>query len=147
MKGLHKWLIKLVVGKTPVIMNARFPGSFTVSEEHLGQLTMHNCWIRNMKPSFFFWETGRMLFDEGWQMDEWGWRIVIRRFRRWLIKLVVGKMPVIMNVHFLEGMRLAPEHLKEGTLMVNCIVNCFEHESAQTKTGVRLGGIKAYINE
>ena len=144
-RGLHRWLIRLLVGKTPVIVNARFPNSFAVSEEHLGRLIMYNCWIRNVRPSFFFWETGRRLFDGGWRIDEWeqGRQIVIRRLHRRLIRLIVGKMPVIMNVHFLEGMRLASEHLEEGTLMVNC----FEHESVRTEAGVRLGGIKVYINE
>ena len=33
MKGLHKWLIKLVVGKLPVVMNVRFPEGLTVGLE------------------------------------------------------------------------------------------------------------------
>lgn len=63
---------------------------------------------------------------------------MFKRLHDWLIKLVVGSKPAILNVHFLEDMKLSTEHLEDDTLMVNC----FEHESVQTKTGVRLGGIK-----
>lgn len=68
---------------------------------------------------------------------------MFRGLHRWLIKLAVGKTPVIMNVHFLEGMVLASEHLDESTLTVNCFV----HEAVRTEAGVRRGGVVAYLDE
>lgn len=68
---------------------------------------------------------------------------VFERLHKWLIKLVVGRKPVIANVHFLEGMKLATEHLEKDTLTVNCFV----HEAIQTAAGVRRGGVVAYLDQ
>ena len=54
---------------------------------------------------------------------------MFQRLHNWLIKLVVGRKSVIMNVHFLEGFVLAKEHLKKDTL----VANCFFHRVGQPK--------------
>lgn len=67
---------------------------------------------------------------------------MIRELHRWLIKLVVGSKPVIMNVHFLEGFVLAREHLEEGTLIVSCFfgngtVSCWQPPMLSPSVGAR----------
>jgi len=49
MKGLHKWLIKLVIGKMPVIMNVHFITGFVVGKEHLveRELMIADCYFEN----------------------------------------------------------------------------------------------------
>ena len=54
---------------------------------------------------------------------------MFRKLHYWLIRLLVGKTPVIMNVHFLEGFVLAKEHLKKDTL----VANCFLHRAGQSE--------------
>lgn len=68
---------------------------------------------------------------------------MFKRLHKWLVKLVIGRKPVIANVRFLEGMVLATEHLTESTLTVNCFV----HEAIETMSGVRRGGVVAYLDE
>lgn len=56
---------------------------------------------------------------------------MLKKLREWLIKLVVGKTPVIMNIHFLEGFVLAEEHLEKDTLVANCFLHRAGHEAIE----------------
>lgn len=68
-KRLHRWLIKLVVGGKPVIMNIHFPNGYSIGQEHAGRVMIDNCWIHGLKPQ---WESGRVLFGEDW-WTKWDW--------------------------------------------------------------------------
>lgn len=53
---------------------------------------------------------------------------MFKRLHKWLIKLVVGRKPVIVNVHFITGFVVGKEHLVERGLM---IADCyFENDTA-----------------
>lgn len=68
-RKLHKWLIRLVVGRTPVIMNVHFPNGYSIGREHAGRIVMDNCWIHGMKPN---WESVQALLDKDcWTRWDW----------------------------------------------------------------------------
>lgn len=53
---------------------------------------------------------------------------MLRELHKRLIKLIVGKMPVILNVHFITGFVVGKEHLVEREVMV---ASCSVHSRAE----------------